>query len=167
MTRLYENRRYFLRQNGSVVVLALAFAWGIFELWQAFGSAAGDSTGAMFGVLFIGGSAYGFYTMWVDGRDVIAILDADLATRQAVITLWGPFTRKRISLRLDDIVEWRFWTKVGSRSQRRYFLYAITPENPRPLQIELYRGQEVPEGLRQVAPAAIEEFETATKQSPS
>src|SRR5262249_49673424 len=97
MTRIYENRRFFLRQNISVVVLALAFAWGIFELWQAFASAAGDSTGAMFGVLFVGSSIYGFYTVWTDNRDVIAILDADLATRQAEITLWGPFTRKRIA----------------------------------------------------------------------
>ena len=162
MTRIYENRGYFLRQNLSVVVLALVFVYGIFELWRAFTSA-GDSTGAMFGVLFLGGSVWGGYTLWTDARDAVAILDADLAARRVEITLWGPFTRKRIAVPLDDVVEWRFWVKTGSRGQRSYFLYLITPSNPRPLQIELKRGQAIPDGLRQIAPTAIEEFETATK----
>jgi hypothetical protein len=162
MTRVYENRGYFFRQNLSVVVLAMVFVYGIFELWQAFTSA-GDPTGAMFGVLFLGGSVWGSYTLWTDGRDTVAILDADPGARRVEITLWGPFTRKRIALPLDDIIEWRFWIKTGSRGQRSYFLYVITPSNPRPLRIELKRGQAIPDGLRQIAPAAIEEFETATK----
>ena len=162
MTRVYENRGFFLRQNLSVAVLAVVFVYGIFELWRAFASA-GDSTGAMFGILFMGGSVWGFYTLWSEGRDVMVALDADLAARQAVITLWGPLTRKRLAEPLDAIVEWRFWVKTGSRGQRNYFLYAVTPSNPRPLQIELKRGQPIPDGLRQIAPAAIEEFETATK----
>ena len=165
MTRLYENRGYFLRQNISLVVLVVVFVYGIFELWRAFTSSGGDSTGAMFGVLFLGGSVWGFHTLWSDGRDAIAILDADLAARRLEFTLWSPFSRKRIAERLDDIVEWRFWVKAGSRGQRSYFLRVMTPSNPRPLQIELKRGQAIPEGLRQIAPAAIEEFETATKKA--
>ena len=164
MTRLYEHRGYILRQNISVVVLAVVFVYGVFELWRAFTSA-GDSTGAMFGILFLGGSVWGFYTLWTEGRDVVAAFDADLATRQAVITLWGPFTRKRFAEPLDGIVEWRFWIKTGSRGQKTYFLFATTPSNPRPLQIELKRGQPVPDGLRQIAPAAIEEFEAATRSA--
>jgi hypothetical protein len=39
----------------------------------------------------------------------------------------------------------------------------VTRSSPRPLQIELKRGQPIPEGLRRIAPAAIEEFETTTK----
>jgi hypothetical protein len=162
MTRIYENRHFFLRQNISVVVLVLVFVYGIFELWRAFTSA-GDSTGAMFGVLFLGGSVWGAYTLWSDGRDVVASLDADLAARRILITLWGPFSRKRIDEPLDDIVEWRFWVKTGTRGQKSYFLHAVTPSNPRPLQIELKRGRPVPDGLRQIAPAAIEEFEAATR----
>jgi len=161
MTRVYENRGFLVRQNLSIAVLAVVFVYGIFELWRAFASA-GDSTGAMFGILFIGGSVWGFYTLWSEGRDVIAALDADLAARQAVITLWGPLRRKRLAEGLDAIVEWRFWVKTGSRGQRSYFLYAVTPSSPRPLQIELRRGQAISDGLRQIAPAAIEEFETAT-----
>ena len=164
MTRVYENRGYFLRQNISAVVLVAVFIYGIFELWHAFTSA-GNSTGAMFGVLFLGGSVWGAYTLWTDGRDVVGILDADLAARRVEITLWGPFTRKRIATALDDILEWRFWVKTGARGQRSYFLYLITPGNPRPLQIELKRGQPIPDGLRQLAPLAIEEFETATKKT--
>src|SRR5262245_59168169 len=121
MTRIYENRGFFLRQNISVAMLALIFVYGIFELWQAFGSAGGAAFGGLFCGLCVGGGAWGFYTLWVDGRDVIAVLDADLATRQAVITLWGPFTRKRIAQPLAEIVEWRFWTRIGPRGQRRYF----------------------------------------------
>ena len=162
MTRLYENRGFFRRQNGSAVVLVLVIIYGIFELWRAF-SGPGDATGSLFGVLFVGGGIWGAYTLWTDGRDVIAALDADLATRQAVFTLWGPFTRKRLAESLDDVVEWRFWTKPGAPGQRSYFLHAVTRSHPRPLQIELKRGQPIPEGLRQVAPAAIEEFETATR----
>jgi len=161
MTRLYENRGFFLRQNGSVVVIALVVIYGVFELWRAF-AAGGDPTGALFGVLFVGGGIWGFYTLWHDGRDVVAALDADLAGHQAVFTLWGPFTQKRLAMPFDAIVEWRFWVKPGTRGQRSYFLQAMTRASPRPLQIELKRGQPVPDGLREIAPAAIEEFEAAT-----
>jgi hypothetical protein len=162
MTRLYENRGFLLRQNGSVVVLVVVVVYGVFELWRAL-SGTGDTTGSLFGILFVGGGIWGSYTLWTDGRDVIAALDADLATRQAVFTLWGPFTRKRLAESLDDILEWRFWVKPGARGQQAYFLYAVIRSNPRPLTIELKRGQAIPDGLRQVAPAAIKEFETATK----
>jgi hypothetical protein len=162
MTRVYENRGFLRRQNGSVAVLALVFFYGIFELWRAY-AFTGDTTGAMFGVLFLGGSVWGIYTLWKDGRDVVAALDADLAQRQAVITLWVPLTRKRLRESLDAVTEWRFWVKTGSRGQRSYFIYAVTSANPRPLQIELKRGVPISDGLRQIAPAAIEEFETTTR----
>jgi len=162
MTRIYENRGFFLRQNGSILVLVLVVVYGVFELWRAFTSA-GDTTGALFGVLFVGGGVWGFYTLWTDGRDVIGALDADFASRQAVFTLWGPFTQKPLAESLDGIIEWRLWVKPGTRGQRSYFLQAVTRSSPRPLQIELKRGQPIPEGLRRIAPAAIEEFETTTK----
>jgi hypothetical protein len=163
MIRIYENRGFFIRQNGSVAVLLVVIVYGVFELWRAFTSAGGDATGTMFGVLFIGGGIWGFYTLWTDGRDVIAALDADFAARQAVFTLWGPFTRKRLVESLDDVLEWRFWVKPGARGQRSFFLHAVTRSYPRPMQIELKRGEPVPDGLRQIAPAAVAEFEAMTR----
>jgi hypothetical protein len=73
------------------------------------------------------------------------------------------FTRIRLAEPFDAVAEWRFWVKAGTRGQRSYFLRVSTRAHPRPLQIELKRGQPIPDGLRQIAPAAIEEFETATK----
>jgi hypothetical protein len=162
MTPVYRNRNYLVRQNLSLVVLAVVFVYGLFELWRAFASPGGDTTGAMFGVLFLGGSLWGAYTLWSDGRDVVAALEADFDARQIAVTAWVPFSSRRLVAAIDDSLAWRFWVKPGARGQMSYFLHLALPGSPRPLSIELKRGETPPEGLRRLAPAAIAEFEAAT-----
>jgi hypothetical protein len=86
MTRIYENPGLARRNNISAAVLVVVIIYGIFELWMAFSSSTGDSTGAMFGVLFVGGGLYGAKTIWDECRDLVVAFDADPASGRSPST---------------------------------------------------------------------------------
>ena len=161
MTRIYENTGFARRNNISVVVLVAVFIYGVFELYRAFVGGVQDSTGAMFGVLFLAGSVYGAYTIWSEGRDQVGIIDADFATGRAAITLWRPFRNLVIEAPIEGLTGWRHWVKVGKRNMRTHMVYFKAPGYPNQMTIELTKG-EMPEGFRRLAPRLVEEFEENT-----
>ena len=162
MERLYTNPGFTRRQNISATVLVVVVIYGVWELWRAFNSAAGDTTGAMFGVLFVGGGLFGAKTLWDDGRDLVVAFDADSGAGRGVLTLWRPFRLLTLDTGLDQITGWRHWVKVGKRNLRTHYLVVSAAGYPRPLYIELRPGEAIPEGLRRLAPGAVEDFETST-----
>ena len=161
MTRIYENPGFAKRNNISVVVLVAVFIYGFFELYRAFVGGVQDTTGAMFGVLFIAGAVYGAYTIWTDGRDHVGIIDADFGKGMAYITLWRPFRNIVVEAPIDRLTGWRHWVKVGKRNMRTHMIYVNAPGYPHKLTIELTKG-EMPEGFRRLAPNVVEEFEENT-----
>lgn len=160
MERLYDNPGFARRQNISASVLVIVVLYGVFELWRAFSSAAGDTTGAMFGVLFVGGGLFGAKTIWDESRDLVAAFEADFAAGRGAVTLWRPFRLLRLELSLDQITGWRHWVKIGKRNVKVHYLIANAAGYPRPLSFELRPGEAVAEGLRRLAPEAIADFET-------
>ena len=167
MERIYENAGFSRRQNISVSVLVVVIIYGLWELWSAFGSASGDSTAAMFGVLFVGGGLYGLKTTWDESRDLVLSFDADFAAGRGVASVWRPFSSVRIEDSLDRFRAWRHWVKVGRRSSRVHYLVVDTDNYPRPLYIELNPAKPVPDGFRRLAPEAMEDVEANTRPSPA
>jgi hypothetical protein len=165
MTRIYDNAGFATRANISLAVLVLVIAYGLWELYAAYGG--NDPTGGLFGVLFVGGGGYGIYTIFTDNRDLVGALDVDESAGGARLTLWQPFRKVTVEETLTAIAGWRLWTKVGSRSARAYYLLAAAPSHPRPLRFELRRGQTISDGLRRLAPEAIEDFERETRPRPA
>ena len=161
MTRIYENPGFARRNNISVLVLVAVTIYGFFELYTAFFTGSQDQMAAMFGVLFLGGGIYGAYTIWSEARDTVMTLDLDPATRRAKISLWRPFSTHVIDEPVDALTDWRHWVKVGKRNMQTHFVIFNAPSYPHPLHVELIKG-ELPEGFRQVSPAAVEEFEENT-----
>jgi len=167
MERLYDNPGFARRQNISVAVLVVVVLYGIFELWMAFSSSAGDSTGAMFGVLFVAGGLYGAKTMWDEGRDLVIAFDADLAAGRGAITLWRPFRVLALDVALDQVRGWHHFVKVGKRNLKLHYLIAEAAGYPYPLHFEMRPGVAVADGLRRLAPEAVEDFETNTGGKPA
>ena len=166
MERVYSHAGFAGRSNISMVILVVVIIYGFFELWTAFGSEAGDSTAAMFGVLFLGGGVYGIYSMWNDTRDLVSALDIDMATGRAAVTLWRPLRPLVISESTGALSGWRYWVKVAGRGAKTHFLIANLAGYPRPLYFEMVAGKPVADGLRKLAPEAVEELETNTGVRP-
>lgn len=160
MERLYENKGFTRRQNISAAVLVAVVLYGFFELYVAFGSEAGDSTSAMFGVLFIGGGLYGAKTIWDEGRDLVVALDD--ASGTVTVSLWRPLRELKVAAPVAALTGWRHFVKVGKRNAKVHFLTFRAPGYPHPLQIEMRPGEPVTEGLRRIAGEAVEEYEIAT-----
>ena len=118
MTRIYENPGIAKRANFSLIIMVAVIAWGAWELWSAFGTGTEDSTAALFGVLFFGGGVYGIYKTFTDNRDLVTAMDVDFAAGRAAATLWRPLRALKIEDSLDRFTGWRYWVKVGGRSQR-------------------------------------------------
>ncbi|HZP21103.1 MAG TPA: hypothetical protein VFB16_12950 [Bauldia sp.] len=161
MNRIYENKGLIRRQNIYMAVLALVTLNGIWEIYAAFTAPEGNSSGMIFGILFLAGGAYGFYQTFIDGRDLIAALDHDTNADMLTATLWRPFQKLRLASPRTRVRNWRFWVKTGSASQRGYFFFADFPDYPRKLQMEIPRGLAIGDGLRRVAPQAAEDYEAA------
>jgi hypothetical protein len=126
-------------------------------LWRASQAAGGDaSSGATFGVLFIGGGIYAAWHLANDWRDLIVELDRG-TDGSLTASRWTPFGPRAIT---GGFGNWRFYVKLVGRSRREFFLYVDHPSAPRPLKIELRPGMDL-SGLRQVAPEAIAEYEQA------
>jgi hypothetical protein len=160
MTRIYENPGYLWRQRISMVVMIIVGVYGIWELWSA-AQGQGDTTfGYMFGIVFVGGAAFALQQIIADGRDLIALLDRDDASGELTATLWRPFSSERVVAEPGQFTGWRLHIKIGKRNARSFFVYADHPRYPRPLQFDLRSGVNT-DGLRTLAPEAIDEFETA------
>lgn len=164
MTRLFENRRLPKTSNISAVVLVVVILFGFWDLWNAFGTGSQDTTSAMFGVLFVGGGIIGAYTIWNDGRDQAQWLDVDLDTGKSALAVWRPFKPLVLEQNLDQMTGWRHWIKVAKRNVRTHYIVVTVPDYPRPIYLEMLVGGEIPDALRQIAPEAVEDFETNTRR---
>jgi hypothetical protein len=161
MMRILDNPGVAKRSNFSLVILAAVLLYGIWELWLA-ATVGGDQLAFIFGILFIGGAAYGIRTTLAETRDLVTAFDAEATSGKAALTLWRPLSSKRIETTLDQITGWRLWVETGSRRQRSYFLLAREPSHDKTLRFELTRGMTIPDELRALAPEAIEDFERET-----
>jgi hypothetical protein len=157
MTRIYENPGYLWRQRISMGVLIVVGLYGVWELWSA-AQGQGDTTlGYMFGLVFVGGSAYALRQIISDGRDLVGLLDRDETSGNLTATMWRPLSLKRIVAEPGQLTSWRFHVKLGKRNARTFFVYADHPGYPRPLQFDLRQGIST-DGLKTLAPEAIDEF---------
>jgi hypothetical protein len=161
MTRILDNRGMATRSNVSLAILTAVLIYGVWEIWHA-ATVSNDPTAYLFGIAFIGGSIYGLNTTLKETRDLVIALDADPATRAAVLTLWRPFHMKRIETSLDKLTGWRLWVEVTARGLKTFHLLAREPSYDGTLRFTLQRGMEIPEVLREVAREAIEDFERDT-----
>lgn len=157
MTRIYENRGLATRMNVSCVVVAIAFLFGLWELWSAYRSGGESGTNYLFALFFIGGGAYAAKQLRDSVSDSVVSLDADMTTREATVTLWRPFSAKELAGSLDRLTDWQFQTKAGKT--RTPLLTAHHPDYPRPLEFELRPGAKVDDKLRALAPDAVAAFE--------
>jgi hypothetical protein len=163
MTRIYDSPKFALRLNISAVVLVVVLIYGLFELYAALiRSETPDSTGALFGIFFVGGGIWGAWQTWNDNRDKVASFDVDEAAGTAVATLWRPFSPLRVAGPLDQFTRWRFQVKVASRGLRSYHFFFRAPGYPNELQMELQRGAELAEAFRRIAPTAVADYEDNT-----
>ena len=161
MTRIYENPSIAKRSNISMVILVVVIIYGFWDLWHALSTAGGTlSIDLAFGVLFIGGGIYGIWRTMTDARDVVTALDE--GDGRAVVTLWRPVQAKRIDVPLDRLTRWRHYVKIAQRNARSHVILFNSTEHLHPLQIELPRGFVPSEGLRRLAPEAVEDFERDT-----
>jgi hypothetical protein len=103
--------------------------------------------------------------IWDEGVDLVAALDADFDANRSRITLWRPFRPLVLEPALDDVSGWRHWVKVARRNQRTHYLVANADGYPRPLYVEIRPGQSVSDGLRRLAPEAVDELEVNTGQA--
>ena len=162
MTRLYSDRGFAARNWASTAILIVAMAWGILEIVRA-KMGISDESGYFFGAGFLAAAAYGGYRMLADARDTIFRLEADFGSGQSVVTLWRPWGMQRLAAPLDALTGWRMYIAIKTRQHRTYLLRVDHPANPgRPLHIELRPAVTPLDGLRQVAPEAIADFEMNT-----
>lgn len=167
MERVYDNPGFARRQNISLAILVAVILYGGYELWRVFIAGSDDPTGAMFGVLFLGGGAYGFNVIWKDSRDAVVTFDVDFAADRGVVTLWRPFRSLVLDAKLDAFTGWRHWVKVGSRNTRIHYLLVRLPTYPHPLQFEMRSGQPVNEAFRKLAPEAVADLEANSSRAAS
>ena len=161
MISVYDDRGFIWRSWLSTVILVVAVFWGIAELVRA-QMGVSDSTGYLFGAGFIAAAAYGGYRMLADARDQIVRLAVDFDSGQAVVTQWRPWALQRLETTLDQLTGWRMFVAIKKRNQPTYLLRVNYPARPRPLHIELLPTLKAVDGLRRLAPEAIEEFEVRT-----
>jgi hypothetical protein len=162
MTRIYESPSFALRLNISAVVLVVVFVYGLFELYTAFRSETPDSTGALFGIFFVGGGIWGAWQIWNDNRDKVASFDVDEAAGTGVATLWRPFSPLKLAGPLAQFGNWRFKVKVGSRAMRTHHFFFRAPGYPHEVQMEIPRGTKLAETFRRLAPGAVADYEDNT-----
>ncbi|HVZ15020.1 MAG TPA: hypothetical protein VG894_11220, partial [Bauldia sp.] len=112
-----------------------------------------QSTGSMFGVLFLAGGLYSFYQLWSEQRDVVTSVER-AEDGKLTISVWrlqGPLRLK------GPFSGWRPHVRMSGR-QRQLLLYADAADHPRPLRFELGPKSDLA-GLRAIAPEAMAEYE--------
>jgi hypothetical protein len=162
MERIYENSGFTKRTNISLAVLVLVFFYGLWELYSVFLAGRDDPTGALFGVLFVGGALYGAKTLWDEGRDLVTGIDADFAANKVRLTLWRPLSSLAIDATPADFARWGHRVKVIRKGMNAHYFLGSLPNAPGPLMLELKNPSDVPAGLRRLMPAAVEELEEKT-----
>jgi hypothetical protein len=162
LTRIYDNPGLPGRPTLSIVVVVLAFFYGLFELWNAWRANFASQLDLMFGLLFVGGGIYGFYQTWTEARDAVVAIDVDEKTDRLAFSLWRPLRPMAIETTTGGVAGWRHFVKVGPRDLRTHMIIASVPGYPRPLRIGLPAGKPVPDGLRKIAREAVAEYEEAT-----
>jgi hypothetical protein len=158
MKRIYENTGFARRMNVSAVVVVIAFVMGAWELVMAL-RADDPGSGFLFAALFVGGGVYAGRQILSDFANNVVTFDADMATREASISIWRPFSAKKILGPLDRLSDWQFQRK-GTRVKTP-ILTAHHPDHPQPLEFELRPNSPVGEELRALAPEAVAAFERA------
>ena len=156
MKRIYENTGFTRRMNISAVVVVVAFLMGAWELVMAL-RAEDPGSGFLFAALFIGGGIYAGRQILSDHANNVVSLDADMTNGQASISIWRPFSAKKIVGPLDRLTDWQFQRK-GTRVKMP-ILTAHHPDHPQPLEFELRTGSQISEELRALAPDAVAAFE--------
>lgn len=161
MTPLYRNRSIWTRSIVYLAIVVAAALWGVFELWSASrpGSTEAQS-GALFGVLFLGGSVYAVWQIYNEWRDTIVGLDRD-GDGKVVATRWSLTGPQKVT---GDLSNWRFHVAIVGRNTQAYFIYVDTPTLPRPLRLDLSKGADL-SGVRTIAPEAVADFERALQPS--
>jgi hypothetical protein len=165
MKRVYEQRGYIGRLRFSTGILLFAAAYGVWELWAAWSNPEGPNS-LLFGVLFVGASAFGFARLMRDSGNVVAALDRDEAADRLVVTLWRPWGTRTIAGPRQSFTNWRFHISIAGRYQRLFLLRFDHPEVKGPLAIELKRDVTPLDDLRALAPGAIADFEEAAPPKP-
>src|SRR5262245_41670334 len=102
-----------MRMNIACVVIAIAALFGVWELWTAYRAGGSDGTNFLFAAFFIGGAIYAAKQLRESAENSVVTLDAEMSTRQAVVTLWKPLSARTISGTLDQFSDWQFQTKPG------------------------------------------------------
>ena len=156
MKRIYQNTGFARRMNVSAVVVVVAFLMGAWELVMAL-RAEDPGSGFLFAALFIGGGIYAGRQILSDHANNVVALDADMTSGQASISIWRPFSAKKITAPLDRLTDWQFQTKGGR--VKTPILTAHHPDHPRPLEFELRAGSPLSEEIRALAPDAVAAFE--------
>jgi hypothetical protein len=161
MIRLYDNSRFTRRMNISVVVVIFAMLFGVWEAWNAYrlGAEAGGY-GPLFAVLFIAGGLYGYKQLSDLSADAVVTLDADAATGASVVTLWKPFSSRRLEAPVGALTDWQFQQKA-MRGQRLPIVTAHHPQHPRVLEFDASAAATVGEALQRMVPDAAAAFENA------
>jgi hypothetical protein len=157
VTRLYDNSRLARRMNISCAIIAFAVAFGFYELWEAFRAEDDASHRYLFALLFFGGAAYAAKQLSDSVTDSVMTLDVDEESREAVISFWRPFGSRKISGPAGRLTDWQFQMK-GPRAPAP-ILTAHHPAHPRPLEFELGKNIPITDGLRALAPEAVNAFE--------
>lgn len=161
MMRILGSPGMVWRSNLSLAILSAVFAYGLWELYYA-ATVSGNPTGYLFGLLFLGGAAYGLRSALAETQDLVISLDVEMASGKAAIELWRPLRMKRIDTTLDRLTGWRHWIQTASRGRRAHLLLAREASYDGILRFELQPGMEIPDELRRIAPEAIADFERAT-----
>ena len=156
-TRIYEQRTYVVRQWISEAVLVLSILYGAWELVASF-LWPESANSALFGALFIGAGIYGVVRMTMDSASMVSAIDYDAAGNRLVVTLWRPWGPMKVVGTLDQFTDWRFYVSIVRRVQSVPQLRFQHASRKIPFVVELKRGMDL-SGLRQVAPAAIADYE--------
>lgn len=160
MTRIYQNRALATRMNLSCAVIVFAVLFGFWELYTATRGGPGAGTNVLFGFLFIAGALYAAKQTRDTSFDSVASLDADVATREAKVAIWRPFSTKMLAGPLDRLTDWQFQMKGGR--VKTPILTAHHPDYPRPLEFELSKSTTpLSNELKTLAPDAAAAFERA------
>jgi hypothetical protein len=162
MVRVFDDRGMALRSWLSVAILAGAVVWGAVEIVRVQTGAA-DDTGYLFGFGFLAAAAYGAKRLLDDSRDALVRLEVDFEGGQSVATLWRPWGLQRLAAPISQLSGWNLYISVKTRQQHTYLLRFMHPARPaRPLHIVLPPAMTALDGLRRLAPQAIEDFEIRT-----
>ncbi len=158
MTVVYELRGYMRRQAISLGLIAVIFVYGLWELFN--GATRADTIALLFGLVFVGGAAYAFRQITNDARDQVGLLEMR-EDGSTIATLWRPFGVLRLQAQPGELNDWSYHVKPAGRAMKKRYLQAAHPKHPRRLHVELRPDVVITDGLRELAPEALAEYDEA------